>query len=44
MKGFIHTPRGHRVRLALGFLTLLVLVTGLFFRADEVSPLSLIHI
>lgn len=38
MKGFIHTPRGHRVRLALGFLTLLVLVTGLFFRADEVSP------
>ena len=30
--------RGHRLRLGLGFLTLLALVTGLFLRADEVSP------
>ena len=29
---------GHRVRLALGFLTLLALVTWLFVQADDVSP------
>lgn len=29
---------GHRLRLGLGFAILLALVTGLFMRADEVSP------
>lgn len=30
--------RGHRLLLAVGFVTLLALVTGLFLRADDVSP------
>ena len=32
------SPGGYRLRLVVGFMTLLALVTGLFLRADDVSP------